>query len=419
MKKGKYISLALCVICLSLFCTGCTDRGAKRELNSLAIVLGIAIDAADEKDAAEFDNFGDESDRLLLTSQVVRNISVSQNSSQSESAGSGGGSEGDLSKPYWNVQTQGANLLETLRSAVHITNRKLYIAQNQVVIISKELAEKGIVKYMDYFFRDQESRYDVNLVIAEEKAGEVLDTVSHLESLPAQDLNKLIKRQKSAAQSPECTLFSFVREYKTPFKSTLVPMVRVIEPEEEEEKSPFLYVAGSAVFKDGKMVTQLDENQTRGALWMQDDVQLGVLALKYKDAYTSIELIDGSGGYSVEYKDGKIKLKADIKATGVLGELQGSQELNPTVLEDLKKLCVDEIKNEIHSAFDEVRSAGADIYGIGEHFYRSENKTWKTMQEHFEDLYKNAELEVEVDMKIIRTGSLIEPADENGGEQYD
>ena len=194
--RKKLISLLLCAVCVSVFCSACSKGGTKRELNSLAVILGIAIDELNEEQEGNFENFGEQSEKLLVTTQVVRNIAVSQNSSSSEGGSPGGGGEGDLGKPYWNVRCEGANLLETLRSAVHVTNRRLYIAQNQVVIFSKEVAEKGIVKYLDYFFRDHESRYDVDLIVAEENAGEILSVESHLESLPAQDLEKLIKKQK-------------------------------------------------------------------------------------------------------------------------------------------------------------------------------------------------------------------------------
>ena len=69
-----------CLLCLMIFLNGCVRSGTKRELEALAVVMGIAMDKMDEKS-------GPESERLLLTAQVVRNIAISQNSSQSEEIG--------------------------------------------------------------------------------------------------------------------------------------------------------------------------------------------------------------------------------------------------------------------------------------------------------------------------------------------
>ena len=412
--KKRQTCLLLCFICLLSFCGGCAHTKTKRELDSLAVVLGIAIDKAEEKDEIGSESFGEDSEKLLLTAQVVRNISISQNSSESESSGSG--NEGDLGRPYWNVQVVGSNLLETLRSAIHITNRRLYVANNQVVIISKDIAQQGIAKYLDYFFRDHETRYDVGIVISDGKAGEVLDVVSHLESFPAQDLKKLVERQKDDAHGPQCTLFSFIKDYKIPYKSTLVPIVRIITPEESDNKSPYLHIAGSAVFKDDKMVTSLDENQTRGALWVLGQVENGIIALDYEGANVAIEIIEGSGDFNVEYVDGRIKIKANAKMTGVLGELQGSRKVEPVVLRAIEKACAEEIESKIRSAFNEIQSNKADVLGIAERFYRYHYKTWKKIADDFDSLYENADLTVDVKTEIIRTGSLMEPADENGGE---
>ena len=400
--KKRQTCLLLCFICLLSFCGGCAHTKTKRELDSLAVVLGIAIDKAEEKDEIGSESFGEDSEKLLLTAQVVRNISISQNSSESESSGSG--NEGDLGRPYWNVQVVGSNLLETLRSAIHITNRRLYVAHNQVVIISKDIAQQGIAKYLDYFFRDHETRYDVGIVISDGKAGEVLDVVSHLESFPAQDLKKLVERQKDDAHGPQCTLFSFIKDYKIPYKSTLVPIVRIITPEESDNKSPYLHIAGSAVFKDDKMVTSLDENQTRGALWVLGQVENGIIALDYEGANVAIEIIEGSGDFNVEYVDGRIKIKANAKMTGVLGELQGSRKVEPVVLRAIEKACAEEIESKIRSAFNEIQSNKADVLGIAERFYRYHYKTWKKIADDFDSLYENADLTVDVKTEIIRTG---------------
>ena len=399
-----------CLLCLMIFLNGCVRSGTKRELEALAVVMGIAMDKMDEKS-------GPESERLLLTAQVVRNIAISQNSSQSE--GGGSASEGDLSKPYWNVQVTGTDLLEALRSAVHITNRRLYVAQNQILVIGRELAEDGIAKYLDYFFRDHETRYDVSLIVSEGTASEILNVESHLESFPAQDLNKLIARQQDDSHAPRCTLFSFFRDYKTPYKASLVPMVCVAAPEDTETQSPYLYVAKSAVFKEDKMVAELDERQTRGALWMLGEVQRGVITVNYEGVEVAIEILDGSGNYQVEYSDGRIKVKADIKMTGSLGELQGSRTVDASVMDALEKTCAGEIEAEIRSAFREMQLNGADVLGIGEAFYRYYPRTWKMIANHFESLYPAAELTCRIDADIIRTGSLLEPADENGREAYD
>lgn len=403
-KRLKIFCIVICIILCAVFLGGCTKGEAKKELNSIAIVIGFAVDAAEGKGEEE----------VLLTAQVVHNSSSLQSDGSGESSS---GSGGDLGKSFWNVQSTGGNLLETIRNASHITNRKLYVAHNQVVIFSKEIAEKGVGRYLDHFLRDHETRYDVNIVISDGPAGEVLAVESHLEVLPAQDLNKLILRQEQEGNIASCTIFKFAREYKIPYKSVLVPIVKIIKPEESETKSPYLSVDKVAVFKKGKMVGTFDKEQTRGILWLMGDVMKGVISFEYDEESVTVEVLDGNSKIKPSYKNGKIILQAEINADLSLGEFQSGKKIDQKLLDNLSKACEDKIKNDIVSVFSEIQKYETDILGIGEYFYRFHNKVWDSISENFEELYKNTEIEVSVNVDIIRAGSLLEKADQRGNEQ--
>lgn len=407
----KIICITTVIVIMFVSFTGCSVKGTKRDLSSLAIVIGLAIDK-NEGDSQGFETFGDEQARILMTAQVVRNDSVGQQGGSGQGADSAG--KGDVGKPYWNVEVVGGNLLEAIRAATHVTNRSLYLAQNQVVVISSDIAKEGIAKYLDFFFRDHETRYDVSLIIAEGNAGKILATESHLDNLPAQDLYKLINSQKRDSGTPDCTLFSFIRDYKTEYKSALVPFVRVIEPK-EEQRSPFLFVAGSSIFVEDKMVGILDEKQTRGVLWVSDRVTDGVVALDFDGIAVSLEVINSKGSFTAEYSDGKIKVKSKVEAKLSLGEYQGQGKFDTEKVKMLEKMCEEEIKKEINEGFEKIREKSADVLGIGNYFYRFKYKQWQKIQEDFLEMYKNANMEIEVDAQIIRTGSLLKPIDANSG----
>ena len=64
------------------------------------------------------------------------------------------------------------------------------------------------------------------------------------------------------------------------------------------------------------MVAELDERQTRGALWMLGEVQRGVITVNYEGVEVAIEILDGSGNYQVEYSDGKDQSESRYKNDG-------------------------------------------------------------------------------------------------------
>ena len=67
------------------------------------------------------------------------------------------------------------------------------------------------------------------------------------------------------------------------------------------------------------------------------------------------------------------------------------------------------------SSLEKIREKNADVLGIGNYFYRFKYKQWQKIQADFLELYKNANMEIEVDAQIVRTGSLLKPIDANLG----
>lgn len=397
MNRRIMLFLAL-IILNSIFLCGCNMKNkAKRELNTLGIVVGIAIDASENKDEIE------------LTAQIVRNESVGQNASGKGS--SAASDKGDVGKAYWNISTTGENLLEAMRSAIYITNRDLYIAQNHIVIISQELAQKGIGEYLDYFFRDQNTRYDVSIVISEGRAADVLNIDSHLDKLPAQDLYKMIETQSEKGVSFDCTLFDFAQNNKIPYKSNIVPVVSIVKPKDEENKSPYLYISGSAIFNENEMALVIDKELTNGLMWLSKKKTGGSISVEYKKDNCAVEILECINDFKVSYSNEEMKIKAIVEVECKLGEYQSANNITESILEDIEALCAAKINDEVIKSLEVTRQKQADVLGIAEYLYRYNYCNWKYIQENFMELYKAAKIETEVNVDILRTGALLEEID--------
>ena len=145
-KIKKFLKKAVCTVLLCTVCamfTGCWD---KRELNELAIVLGVAIDKSEEG-------------KISLIAQIARN-------SNKQGGNVGGDAMGDFS----NIAYEGKDVFETLRRMTTVSSRQMYNSHNQLVLFEKEIAEEGMYDYIDFFARDNEFRYTMWLVISEGKA---------------------------------------------------------------------------------------------------------------------------------------------------------------------------------------------------------------------------------------------------------
>lgn len=106
----------------------CTDA---TELNKIAIVMGIGIDKVKGINPVE------------MTLQLA-NVSGVKNPSKE----GGDGSASNIG--YISVREKGESISRISKLFARKLNRKLFYSHNQVIILSRDIAEDGIAKYIDF-----------------------------------------------------------------------------------------------------------------------------------------------------------------------------------------------------------------------------------------------------------------------------
>lgn len=380
MKKCLQKILFLLISLLPLLATGCWNR---RELSDLAIVVGIAIDKAP----------GDEKSQVLT--QIVKTNAV-------KNAGEGGGGE-----PYWNLHLEGKDLLQTLRSATHLSNRKLYIAHNQFVIFGREAAEAGLNDYLDYFLRDHETRYTVWLLVAEDKAADILETPSQMDPIPAMNINQLMGIQGANSQTPQSNIFDFVTAYESPHTCAVVPMIHLAQQGDEEE----VRIAGGAVFRRDKMIGSLDETETRGLLWVKGHVTSGVLVVSLDQETVSTEILHARTKQKVhEAKDGHLVVDLEVHMEGTLDNITADLSItNPELYHSLQDQVGKVVRQEMEQAIQKAKMLQADIFALGEYVERHHPQLWTKLEDHWPEVFQNVEFRIDVNTYLTNTGMLTNP----------
>lgn len=393
MKKKMQVLALRFLLAITVFVLcGCWNA---RELRDLPIVSGIGIDTTmkNTKDVA-------------LTVQVVKPSEIRGSSSSGGENPGEAGTHKATSKAFWNIHNSGSSVFEALRGMTHIVNFKLYLAHNQVIIISKDVAQKGVRPILDYFYREIETRPVTDIFISKTKASEILEVEPEIEALPAIDLVKLAKAQEFTSSSIEINLQEFVRFMLSKTTSAVVPMVSLVEENDEQ----ILHVEGLAVFKNDKMVGELDNKETRGLLWVKGKVTYGIVKLQYADHIVNLEIVSERTKVYPEIRDGKIFMSIQIKEECVLMEQLSADNLaTSAVFKKLQELQNEEIKKEILAAYEKAKSMDADIFGFGELLHKKYPKEWKKMEDSWDALFKKINLVIEVESIIRDTGIISKP----------
>lgn len=370
-------------ILLVLGLTGCWNR---RELDTLAIVMGTGVDKPKESSGVQ------------LTVQIAKPGEI-------KTPEKGGGGD----KTYWNIKSTGNTVFYAIRGFTHESSRKLFFPHNQVLIFSRSIAEEGVQKYVDFFIRDPESRLGVWVLVSKGTADEVLDVKSELEKIPSNNIANLVEAQAATSEASYVKLKDF---YIRLMSKTTAPIAPFIEISGEGEKKTIL-ISGTAVFKRDKLAGELDKRETRGLLWAIGEVKSGIIVVDCPDGdgKVSLEIIKAEGKITPEITEDRIHIKVDIKEEGNLGDQSCPENLAlPPKIELLEKEKAAAIRDEVMAALKKAREFKTDIFGFGDAIHQKYPQQWKNLEDRWDEVFPDIEVEVNVDAKLRLTGRINRPA---------
>lgn len=388
----RIAAFLLCVLLVMDLCS-CWSQ---RELNTLAIVLGTGLDV------------GDQPDTLKLTAQVVK---ASEIRSGSASQGSGSGEQA-----YVNISYTDKSVLSAVRGITHMQNRRLYFSHNEVIIFSSDLAKLDMAEGLDAFTRDYEARMNVHVLIAKGRASEILNEDVGLEKMPALHIAGMMENQQSNSETAIVTLRDFVVATLSGSTAPVAPMVELYESEDEEKK--YVKLEGTAVFKGGKMIGELDKEQTRGLLWVTNKAKSGVMTVDTQWGQVVLEFFHSRSSLKpVRGTDGSVRMELTVSEDGTIESNETAEDMSTSEnIEMLKERMRATIRSDIENALEQARALSADIFGFGEAIRREYPEEWEKMKEDWDAVFPEIELDIQVNVKLRSTGGLTKPMVPGGGE---
>ena len=389
MKKRFLLILIPCLLII----TGCWNR---RELNELALVVGIAIDKADDN-------------QFLVTVQVV---------DPGEIAFKGGGGRA----PVTTYTQKGKTLFETVRSMTTITPRKLYFSHLQMVIISEEIAKQGINHSLEFFTRDPEFRKDFYIAISRDvKATEIMKNLTSIEKIPSNKLHSSLEASEKAwaptvAMRMDELLLQLTSEGDNPvltgitIKGANINHGHSMKNLETISNITRLQYHGIAVFKKDKLIGWLNEKQSKGYNFIKDNVTNTVGAIPCsKKGKLVIEYIRSNTDVTGKMENGKPKIDIKVNLEGNIAEVACNIDL--TKIESIKKIektTEKEITKILESAIKKAKELEVDMFGFGEVIHRADPKSWKSLKKNWNQEFANMPVSVTTDFSIRRTGTVNE-----------
>ena len=378
-------SLALIAIFLSLSLLG--GCGSNGNINKLAFLMGVAVDA------------GEQENEYRVTAQVA-NPGVFQTAS-------GGASSGD-EKAFVNFTATGVGMelpFETLKWEME---RLLYSGHNQLLVMSKEVAEAGVTSILDFFLRSANGRFTLTLFIAEGEAKELLEIDSALELFPATYLKNLVASKLRIDRNPEGTIVAFLSDM---LNGTTAPMLPTAGVFEDDEGNKRIELTGMAVFKGDAICTYLDESQARAVLLIKDRDDGSVFHIDAFDSFVSLKTINSRvemtpvfSGDELERIVVDLELGCSVSDTGADTDILAEEIRN-----EIAAAAEDSITERLSSTLEFSKEYSADVFEFGDMLYRRHPRQTRELLANWEEEYQKLTVDFHVTVDILNVGAILHP----------
>lgn len=385
MVKMKVIRMFLIGMLTLILLTGCWNR---IEINDIAIVTAIGLDLT-------------ESDEIHLSLQVAIPSKL----------GSSGPTGGSSEKSTFVISETGSTISEAFSNIQGKLSRTIFFSQSRIVIIGEELAKKSVSHVIDFQTRYAEPRINSFIMFTKGKAFNIIKSMPKFESISAEEIKELAKLGVSLKIYVRDFLNMLLTDGIEPFAPQLT--LKPLEVNRNNTSEKTLAINGIAIFKQDKLIGWMSEEETRGLLWLRNEMEKGIIT-------TSVPKDKGGGNISMEITRADVKivpilknqdLKMDVHIISELTVIENDSQLNlfdTKVIEDIQKDINTQIKNKVQLVIDKgQKEYNSDIFGFGHLVYQRYPKEWNTKyKNNWEEEF--AELEVTINSKaFIRRIGLI------------
>ncbi len=361
--------------------TGCWNY---QELNDYAIVTGMAIDL--NKDEYE-------------VSLLIAN---------------GDKSEDGNSKAKVTVSSgKGESIYEAIKSVSLATPKELYISHLSVIVISEDIARKGVTPVLDFLLREPQSHQNFYLIIAKDsKAKDCLSILTPLADYPSQNITYNIKMtEQLQGRITDASFNSFVSKIlekgNNPVTNSLIIIGSTDKGTNEEEQQNSIIGAYTkldtlGLFKGDKLIDWATMEESIGINMILGDVNTFYVTIPCGND----NVVISSNNYEIKKDIEKDSITLNIQAEGMFNEVGCTIDLedNNTIKKYQEKV-EDKIKIYINKAIDKAKSIKSDVFGFGYLTYRKYPKYYNSIDD-WDQHFTNLTIKTNVKFNLKNKGSL-------------
>ena len=377
------------LIGISLFLTGCWDQ---RELSTITIVTGMAIDKG-------------KNGNFKLTIESINETELYDQTATGNS-------------PSVLFSLEGETIAElAYKMNIGFSKNAIY-SHMRTLVVSKAIAESGMMEFLDTFERSRELRDDFDVILAKEgEAADILQVVyTFQKSSSLKIMSQLESATKGWGSTPNVKVKDLISALTSPGRQPVMTAVRIqgkpkkgesVDNMKKTHPDAIVVIDSMALFKGDKLVGFLSVEDTRNYLWTQNQIENTSISVPCgENRFAALRITDSKTTVKGRIKNGKPKIGVDIVMEGsIYGSTCKGHMDDPKTYKKLDELTNQYVREKVSKTIQTVQDDyGVDIFGFGEVVYRQDYKQFKKVEDHWDEAFKDAEIDVSVDTMIRRAG---------------
>ena len=383
-KKCLTLGLLILVLLQSALLTGCWSS---KEVEKLGIVTLVGFDYARENG----------SDVWTVSARILNPSTKGKGDDQS----TGKGSEDIL------LVGKGRTQQDAILDYSAHTSRSPFYAHSIAYIFGEEAAREKMADITENIMRFWQTRPKNLIIVTKGKALQVLETGATVDNLLSNELKDLAEyKAEATGYSYGVIMSDFTAWLESSDRDAVASLVKVVPPDLPSSKRQNL-MEGLAVFRADKLVGWLNKEETRGYLLIAQKISRGQMSIPVKKDDKLFSYFLGSSKSKIEsvVTDDKISYRVTIKALGEVDDNAGI-ELDAEGIKEVESAINDQLQKLAMMAVDKSKEYGSDFLGFSEKLHRANLTYWEQIGPDWRGSFKEADVEIEVDAKVVRTGKI-------------
>ena len=366
--------LVLIIITSLILITGCWDMV---EINQRLYPYSVGIDL----------NHGEGGDYIVTISYININ-GIGKNATQEERV--------------FIVSTPASSIYEASKILTTEVPYPFYFKHLRVLILGSDLAqdEHHVKQIIDGLSRDFQINKKLKIAMADGEAKAILESVP--KSLKQEEIEgtlfALLQDTGHTARYTSKTLTDLIQGMDQ--GEVIVPRIKVDGQD--------IKVYGGCIVKNYKAIGYLNELESRAISFIKDEVKMELIDAPYNGSTISFEVTGQDVKRKLIRLGEYLVMKIDIEVEGNIQEyilMDSSTTHGQGTLQSMEKAIKVELEKQILNVLELLQKKyRADPIGVGEYISKFHPKIWKEIQDDWEEIFCEMDIEISIKPKIRRRG---------------